>query len=207
MNCPTRRGSVGHPYTSAATVNANLGGLPAVAKGDYAINFGTLTSDYAEAGPQAPVTPAQQPSCIYPCNWQPPSAYNGVSVPHNEVAMSDIRDGTSNTYLVGEKCLQADQYFAGPNGDNETMYSGLDDDSVRTGCVGPWRDQSGYLGNWQFGSAHATTFQMVFCDGSVHAISYSINLTVHSNLSARNDGQVINAPVIETSNSGGALGN
>ena len=37
----------------------------------------------------------------------------------------------------------------------------------------------------RFGSAHPATFGAVFCDGSVHSISYSIDLATHQALSSR----------------------
>jgi prepilin-type N-terminal cleavage/methylation domain-containing protein/prepilin-type processing-associated H-X9-DG protein len=40
----------------------------------------------------------------------------------------------------------------------------------------------------RFGSAHAGGFNMAFCDGSVHSISYEIDSTVHLLLSDRQDG-------------------
>ena len=42
-----------------------------------------------------------------------------------------------------------------------------------------------------FGSAHANGFHMVFCDGSVQLIGYSIDLTIHEYLGNRMDGMTI----------------
>jgi prepilin-type N-terminal cleavage/methylation domain-containing protein/prepilin-type processing-associated H-X9-DG protein len=45
----------------------------------------------------------------------------------------------------------------------------------------------------RFGSAHAGALNMAFCDGSVHAISYEIDATVHAMLSDRQDGNTVDA--------------
>ena len=42
----------------------------------------------------------------------------------------------------------------------------------------------------RFGSAHPATFQMVFCDGSVHSISYDIEPASHRALAHRFEGDV-----------------
>jgi prepilin-type N-terminal cleavage/methylation domain-containing protein len=128
-------------------------------------------------------------------------AMHGVSYARSEVKMATITDGASNTYLLGEKHVDSDQYVTGADGgDDWTMYSGQQDDIVRS--VGypnesnpgafvyyaPLQDTPGLNNYWGFGSAHSGGLFMSFCDGTVHFISYSIDLEVHRRLGNREDG-------------------
>ena len=47
----------------------------------------------------------------------------------------------------------------------------------------------------RFGSAHPATFQMVYCDGSVHGIAYEIDPATHRALAHRFDGEVVQTDV------------
>ena len=46
---------------------------------------------------------------------------------------------------------------------------------------------------YDFGSAHANGLNMAMCDGSVRAISYTIDPTVHLDLANRHNQQIIDA--------------
>ncbi|BBO34824.1 hypothetical protein PLANPX_4436 [Lacipirellula parvula] len=140
----------------------------------------------------------------------------GVSHFASEIKLKRIEDGTSNTYMVGEKWVGADQYegtaaTSGPNfsfGENQSAYTGWEWDQHRgaakataTAAVAelrqPTQDQGGVGGNnpeVKFGSAHAGGFNMVFCDGSVHNLSYDIDYKTHGYLANRLDGQAVTAP-------------
>ncbi len=49
----------------------------------------------------------------------------------------------------------------------------------------------------KFGSAHPTGCNFVFCDGSVHTISYNISNDIHARLCNRCDGKAIPAKVVD----------
>jgi hypothetical protein len=57
----------------------------------------------------------------------------------------------------------------------------------------PIQDAPGLSSETQFGSAHANICIFVFCDGSVHKISYGIDTATFANLGCRNDHQPIKA--------------
>ena len=130
------------------------------------------------------------------------------------IRAGDVTDGLSNTYLLGEKNLCPDYYEDGGNdaGDNAFAMCGFDIDGYRfandySNCFdshgnpctqwsgpGPYPDTPGDSTHcYCFGSAHFTAFNMAFCDGSVRATNYSIDLTTHSRLCNRHDGQTVDA--------------
>lgn len=118
------------------------------------------------------------------------SRQTGVSHQRSQVTLANIRDGASNTFLIGEKYVNSSHYTDGKDlGDSESMYCG---DHLNllcwtgvNGTIGtpennnlPRQDRSaigeGYNVLW-FGSAYSDSFSMSFCDGSVRTISYSID--------------------------------
>ena len=55
-----------------------------------------------------------------------------------------MTDGTSNTYLLGEKNVDPDYYISGQDGgDDSNVYSGNDDDVYRSGGYCPNGTQNG----------------------------------------------------------------
>lgn len=126
----------------------------------------------------------------------------GIFYMRSLVTIAQISDGTSNTYMLGEKYLPPDAYFNGQDrGDNESMYSGANDDICRSTFYAPssgpthtpMQDTEGYASQYRFGSAHASGCHMALCDGSVRVVSYSINPEAHCYLGNRKDGFVIDA--------------
>ena len=116
------------------------------------------------------------------------------------VGVAEIRDGTSNTLLVGEKCLNVGILGQTQPDDDSGYMDGWDWDIVRWGYFQPnpdWSDPNASGGNvplrGAFGSSHSGAFNAVLCDGSVRPISYSIALDVFRRLSSRKDGQPLDA--------------
>ena len=92
----------------------------------------------------------------------------------------DITNGSSNTYLLGEKYLNPTDYFTGNDAaDNEHMYVGADNDINRLTLNPPLRDTRGYKDYLRFGSAHVGGCNMLYCDGRVEVVAYDVDPAVH----------------------------
>jgi prepilin-type processing-associated H-X9-DG protein len=173
-----------------------------VARTDYAVNMGDfdlwpvlvreLGTNGAGLRIRGPYNLAQGEDPDY--DWPLPSpntheaTYTGIIFRRSEVALRDVQDGTTTTYLIGEKYLNPDDYRTGRDwGDNEDMYSG-GNDSGRFTLRPPARDRKGTTAISIFGSAHPGGFHMAMCDGSVRVIGYHIDSDVHRRLGHRHDG-------------------
>ena len=101
---------------------------------------------------------------------------SGVCYARSTIKIRDLRRGTAHTLLAGEKYLNPDNYATGlDNADNETLYTGQDNDNYRSTGQAPMRDQRGNANYLVFGSVHATSFHCLFCDGSVRGVSYDVD--------------------------------
>ena len=200
MNCPSRRPAALYPNASTwlsangdvKFVGYNAGGVynsttnNVVARGDYAGNAGSITP-WAWGGPE---NLSGETAGFSSGGTAGGLTFDGVIFLRSQTTMSDIRDGTSNTFLLGEKYLNPDNYATGLDGsDNENMYTGFDCDTDRWTFESdlPRQDQSGTSDIFCFGSVHAAGFNMAFCDGSVRSISYSISAKTYSYLGNRKD--------------------
>jgi prepilin-type N-terminal cleavage/methylation domain-containing protein/prepilin-type processing-associated H-X9-DG protein len=185
FNCPSRRPSRAYPdlanhgqdyHTSVFRVHLTSG-----ARSDYAACAGDGANDQVFAGPD---TYAQGDDDAWWDRTHPDTAYTGVIFQRSEIAMTDVLNGTSNTYLVGEKFLDPDHYENGVDlGDNENIYVGMDNDISRSTVRPPRQDQRGLdpgtIATIVFGSAHFGGFNMAYCDGSVRWIDYTVDPTIH----------------------------
>jgi prepilin-type N-terminal cleavage/methylation domain-containing protein/prepilin-type processing-associated H-X9-DG protein len=200
FHCSSRREPVLYPGSSGA-YNANVPAL--AARTDYAGNSGTGANGYVDSWDSGWGTDGNPSFTDAPSfRWPSVAGYNGVLVPSATIRIAEIEDGASNTYLLGEKYLDADHYYDGTDwADNNAAYQGYDwdncrwtywDDNKKAYAV-PMQDTPGYTDIIDFGSAHAGSLNMSLCDGSVRTISYSIDPTIHANLCNRKDGNPVDA--------------
>ncbi|MDY0170121.1 MAG: DUF1559 domain-containing protein [Thermoguttaceae bacterium] len=190
-NCPTRRRAITYPHKSTTYYHATVSSP--VARGDYGGNFGSGTYSY-KAHPSTYAAGAKLTEQEWNEDWGI-NLYNGVIHRRSSVPAALIRDGLSNTYMVGERYVNPDHYSTtdGQN-DDQSVYCGHDQDTVCGTSMLPMQDRPGVGGvgyTFNFGSAHSGTFNMAFCDGSVRAISYSIDPNVHRVLGDRASGEVV----------------
>lgn len=201
FHCPTRRAAVAYPYPHGSNyVNSDRPSV--IGRCDYAACAGD--------GPTA-VNPRGPDSLSDGDNWTDDewnaNTYgtaddaNGVIFRRSEVKMGHVHDGASNTYLLGERYLDPDRYSDGTGCDNDQGWDlGYDYDTNRWTSLNdyPAQDRPGWGGcQTRFGSAHAAGFHMVFCDGSVHKMSYSIDHEIHRRLGNRKDRMAIDFSELE----------
>jgi prepilin-type N-terminal cleavage/methylation domain-containing protein/prepilin-type processing-associated H-X9-DG protein len=220
--CPTRRVATAYPFKTSDTHRFRNLGVPsgllyvqltAIGRSDYAGSAGDGVANTNWEGPGTTGTTQPYVEGDAKTDWETdpqsagcsggPYCVSGVFYRRSTCKLASITDGTSNTYLAGEKYLNSDAYKEGTDqGDDQGWMAGYDYDVNRwtmdtsggtpTYCV-PVQDMPGN-GDWRrFGSAHSVGFHMAFCDGSVKMINYTVDSEVHRLLGNRHDGKTIDA--------------
>ncbi len=202
--CPSRRPASVYPYVHGQSscgswwVNMDMSGAGGsnslIARTDYGGCAGNRVGSCCNYGP-----------CSFSAadnfNWGSEARVSsGVIYRRSEVRQADISDGLSHTYLIGERYMNPDAYGDYIVGhyqcdDDQGWTMGYDFDINVWAQKKPLQDTPGF-GECEtmFGSVHAGGFNVVLCDGSVHTISYSINLETHGRLANRKDGRPVEVP-------------
>ncbi|MEY4395443.1 MAG: hypothetical protein RL595_2692 [Planctomycetota bacterium] len=184
MLCPSLRGPTKFPYTQSVP-NGDRAQMDYVGNGGTWGTWGNFTS--AGNSLDGPLVPSPKDS-----------AGNNQST--KTIKLSNIKDGTSNTLLVGEKYLNLKAASTTSDcNDDQGWVDGWDNDTIcfvrgtaSTNPIYPPQPHGavGTCGSI-FGTIH-TTLTTVFCDGSVHSINMNINPNTWLYLCGIEDGQVIN---------------
>ncbi len=206
-NCPARRGGEAVPFDpscpSCALPIGVTAPLDSSARCDYAANAGDGVPDWSEldSWPLNYWGPADLPEARrlkrrgrFP---GPPMDWTGISWLGVGVRLSVIADGTSSTFLFGEKYVMRDAYSSGADwGDNEPLYGGFNNDNHRS-THPHWplkNDTHEEMSIGSFGSAHSRGVNFAMADGSVHTIGYTIDSKVYRYLGNRRDGESAGVP-------------
>jgi len=206
MHCPSRRAAKNYPgywrLESPTSGPRNATNSELIAKTDYAGCAGTTTVTFEVGELNTPWPSADELAEIG--RTEAPS---GVCYQRSTIKLTEIIDGTSKTYMVGEKFLDPDFYEGIRGFPAENEHHGIycyheGQHRVASQYWVPWQDQRllpnqhflnrayASTGKKRFGSAHPGTWQMVFCDGAVHRISYDIDGLTHEYHGNRHDGRV-----------------
>jgi prepilin-type N-terminal cleavage/methylation domain-containing protein/prepilin-type processing-associated H-X9-DG protein len=178
MNCPSRRSpgpfpnGESHWYYNGTTTPTHL------AHSDYA----ACASDLKHFEPDGD-GPLDLKTGDDPAFWRAEkyrtAYFTGVIFLRSQTRMADITHGTSNTYLIGEKYVNPMHYYNGEEeGDDEAMLTGMDACINRCTALPPRRDTP-YYNYLFFGSAHPSGCNMLYCDGRVELVAYSVDPEVH----------------------------
>jgi prepilin-type processing-associated H-X9-DG protein len=187
--CPSRRGdpmpSTEYEISSTGIPDSQL--HPGT-QGDYACNGGQFYNAIVD-------NPLCRGAMCY-ANSQVNSSDQVIST-HSQTALKDITDGTSHTFLVGEKHSVLSKWGqSGPSWGEGAIWNG-DFPRNFSRIAGPplWNLGQGpndLTGPWhcKFGSWHTGVCQFLFSDGHVVALSNATDIPTLQLLACRNDGLV-----------------
>jgi hypothetical protein len=189
VNCPTRRPARAYPFPSKYWISVGSYNklITKTVRSDYALNGGSDKN---------PIVSYANPKVSLPGIWEVLQDKNGKPLSTGRaktVRRSQVTDGLSKTYFAGEKMIPEDAYENGLYwGDQGSLYTCPIGDCVRFSKQAPEHDIRSYKDQktscWSchnYGSAHRGVWNAVFCDGSVHAMAYTISFSTHKALSSR----------------------
>ncbi|MCO6456997.1 MAG: DUF1559 domain-containing protein [Pirellulaceae bacterium] len=211
--CPSRRPAKAHRPRNDTRLYTTDGGGVYISVSGNTPQYGAGQSDYAAAEGRDLNSAGNCAGShgVILRSVNPRQAAQGLPAPEYArqafvpVTMASISDGTSNTFVLGEKRLRIDVLGTYQGDDNEGYATGWDQDVVRqacwqwaptSDCIGPAAriDKRGIpcgSGQNRFGSSHPGGFQVVMADGSVKFLYYEMDLETFRRLGNRHDGEPV----------------
>jgi prepilin-type N-terminal cleavage/methylation domain-containing protein/prepilin-type processing-associated H-X9-DG protein len=199
--CPTRRPPTAYPPGSGWIAQPTLVKsctLSVCGRTDYAANMGENWVPFCGgAGGPGNLDPATTTAYFSGAGTKDSIKNStGIVTGYYRFKLTDITDGTAETYMIGEKYINPDHYMTGMwYGDDQGPFVADDWDDCRSATADGWggyqqpmQDTPGcMLNQFGFGSAHADVFNMAFCDGSVRFVNYTISEPINRHLANRRD--------------------
>jgi prepilin-type N-terminal cleavage/methylation domain-containing protein/prepilin-type processing-associated H-X9-DG protein len=175
FTCPSRRAVAQFPnyynyryFPYPEVVASSLG------RSDYAACTSSSGLSEVDQGPPS-LAAGDSPAYWATHLSQSPTVFDGPVVSRVRVNILNLSRGASNTILLGEKYISPDSYATGiDTGDNECLYTGLNNDVTRSTGRPPVRDQRGVSMLHEFGGPHSNGVQVGLADGSVRSVRWSI---------------------------------
>jgi prepilin-type N-terminal cleavage/methylation domain-containing protein len=178
LYCPTRRDAIAYPLVKEEEQAAYVEAYgPLGARTDYAMNGGRGQIDLSQ-------------------DDDPEGTYvklddDGMWRLGRDTPARSVVDGLSNTYLIGEKSMDTEQYETGEDRGDRAPVAGLDSHSgaansyVRFAIRSPQQDIANNCKTCHdFGSAHFSGWNVSMADGSVKSMGYSMDVMVHRALAS-----------------------
>lgn len=220
--CPSRRASRPYPVQWGTIREQTwIPSLTGVPKSDYAANTGDALHSASTSIGATFWQPSSYNSLKFLSSWTPTNQtsgtnrkffQSGVIYYRSETKFAHIVDGTSNTYLIGEKLMSTRAYEDVNSvttweqyGDNQSAFVGFEWDNQRVtwapdqtyvstpNVYQPQQDRPGDGTDndkafaLAFGSAHSAGLNMAMCDGSVDLVEYDIDQATHRQRAVRYD--------------------
>lgn len=161
LHCPSRRQAKAYPLNNTYEDRFGKAGV----RTDYAINGGSAVT--------------------FDENWIEVKK-EGVWRLGKLTGFQHIKDGSSNTYLLGEKSMNSDRYEDGTDYGDRGPAMGWVDNRTATNSIVRFAARptvKDHVGSCtachDFGSAHPAVWNAAFADGSVRKVPYEIDLNVH----------------------------
>lgn len=120
--------------------------------------------------------------------------HGAISYGYRGLKLIDIKDGTSNTLMFGEKRMNTRFIGTYQSDDNEGYTSGWDHDATRNTSAPPkadWTDPVLNHGENLFGSSHSGGANFSLADGSIRFITYSITQANFYAMGTAANGEVV----------------